>query len=140
MATQKISDIMTRDPISLDENSTALQAAETMRQHGIGDVVVLSAGAMCGLVTDRDLVVRVLAEGRDPAGTPLRQICSAELATVGPQDDVADAVALIRQRAVRRIPVVENGRTVGIVSIGDLALERDGDSALAEVSMAPPNT
>jgi len=92
-----------------------------------------------GLVTDRDLVVRALAEGRDSATTKLGDICSKDLVVLSPGDSVDDAVRVMRERAVRRIPVVEEGRAVGIISIGDLAIERDADSALADISVAPPN-
>jgi CBS domain-containing protein len=83
--------------------------------------------------------VRVLAEDRDPGSTRIGDICSADLVTLGPDDDVAEAVRLVRERAVRRIPVVEASQPVGVVSIGDLALERNEKSALADVSAAPPN-
>jgi len=91
------------------------------------------------LLTDRDITVRVLAESRDPAETQIGEICSTDLVTLAPEDDLAEAVRLVRERAVRRIPVVEAGRPVGVVSIGDLALEQDEGSALADVSAAPPN-
>jgi len=91
-------------------------------------------------VTDRDIVVRGLAEGMDPTNTPVSKVCSAELTVVSPDDTVDDAVNLMRDHAVRRLPVVEDGRAVGIVAIGDLARMRDGDSPLAAISSAPPNT
>jgi CBS domain-containing protein len=83
--------------------------------------------------------VRVLAEGRDPNQTQLGDVCSREVATVSPDDDLTAAGDLMRDRAVRRVPVVENGKPVGIVSIGDLAIERDPDSALSHISAAPPS-
>ena len=94
---------------------------------------------MCGLVTDRDLVVRVLAAGRDPRTTRLGEVCSRQTRTLAPDDEIAEAIGLIRRHAVRRIPIVEQGRAVGIVTIGDLALQRDRNSALAAVSGAPSN-
>jgi CBS domain-containing protein len=84
-------------------------------------------------------VVRILAEGRDPAATTLADISSHDLTTVSPEDSVEQAVQLMREKAIRRLPVVEDGRPVGIVSLGDLAVERDPDSALGEISAAPPN-
>lgn len=136
---QQIRDIMTDSPVTLGSDTTVAQAAEQMRRNGTGDVLVVDGSTLRGIVTDRDIVVRVLAEQRDPARTTLGEICSGELATVRPDDDVARAIEIVRDRAVRRIPVVDNGRPVGIVSIGDLALERDPDSALADVSAAPTN-
>jgi len=79
------------------------------------------------------------AENRDPATTSVGDICSTELAVLGPDDDVAQASRLVRERAVRRIPVVQDGIPVGVVSLGDLALEKDQASALSQVSAAPPN-
>lgn len=110
-----------------------------MRDADIGNVVVLDGQQTCGILTDRDVVVRAIAEGHDPAVTSLRGICSRNLTALSPRDSVADAVRLMRQKAIRRLPVVENHRAVGIVSIGDLALEKDPQSALGDISAAPPN-
>jgi CBS domain-containing protein len=90
-------------------------------------------------VTDRDIVVRALAEGRDPAATPIGEICSSELHAVPPGDSVAAAMRVMRENAVRRLPVVKDGRLVGILSLGDLAKLRDRDSVLADVCAAPAN-
>jgi CBS domain-containing protein len=137
---QYIREIMTASPITLSADRPVSEAAVAMKENGIGDVMVTSDGVLCGLVTDRDLVVRVLAEGRDPNDTLLQEVCSRQLITLGPDDAVKEAVALIRQHAVRRIPVVEGGTPVGVITIGDLALERDEASALADVSAAAANT
>jgi CBS domain-containing protein len=110
-----------------------------MKQHGIGTVLVLTDGRLSGLVTDRHITVRVLAEDRDPRTTRIGDICSTELVVLGPDDDVAVAARLVRERAVRRIPVLQDEIPVGVVSIGDLALEQDATSALSGVSAAPPN-
>jgi CBS domain-containing protein len=136
---RKIRDIMTPAPVCMASAESVSAAARAMKEHGIGMVLVLDDGQLCGLVTDRDITVRVLAEDRDPGSTRIGDICSADLVTLGPDDDVAEAVRLVRERAVRRIPVVEASQPVGVVSIGDLALERNEKSALADVSAAPPN-
>jgi CBS domain-containing protein len=138
--TRKIRDIMTPAPVSMSPAESVSAAARAMKEHGIGTVLVLEDGQLCGLVTDRDITIRVLAENRDPSITSIGEICSTDLVTLGPGDDVPEAVRIVRERAVRRIPVAEGGRPVGVVSIGDLALERDDQSALADVSAAPPNT
>ncbi|HEV3400644.1 MAG TPA: CBS domain-containing protein [Acidimicrobiales bacterium] len=130
---------MTTDPVALDASEPVGEAARRMKAQDIGDVIVLQDGQICGVVTDRDIVVRVLAEGRDPNQTQLGEVCSREVASVSPTDDLTAAGDLMRDRAVRRVPVVENGRPVGIVSIGDLAIERDPDSALSHISAAPPS-
>jgi CBS domain-containing protein len=134
-----VRDVMTANPVTLPAQAPVLEAAKKMRDADIGDVIVLEGESICGVVTDRDIVVRVLAEEREPAGTKLGEICSRELATVSPDDDLTQAGDLMRERTVRRVPVVEDGKPVGIVSMGDLALERDPDSALGEISAAAPN-
>lgn len=137
---QMISDVMTRDPITISADSPVLEAAQAMRGSDIGDVIVLdNAQQVCGIVTDRDITVRLVAEGRDPSTTSLGEICSKDVAALSPSDSVGDAVRLMTDKAIRRAPVIEGGKPVGIVSIGDLAVSTDRDSALADISAAPPN-
>ena len=138
MAT-KMRDIMSPAPVSLAATESVSAAAQAMKEHGVGTVLVLTDGKLSGLVTDRDIAIRILAENRDPLTTQVGDIASTELAVLGPDDDVDRATALIRGRAVRRIPVLQDGTPVGVVSIGDLALEKDQQSALSDVSAAPPN-
>ena len=136
-----IQDLMTPDLKALEATASVRAAAELMRERDIGDVVVLENNRLCGIVTDRDIVVRVLADGSDPGMVTVGEICSRELTTVPPMASVDDAVRLIRQKAIRRLPVVEdNGEVLGIISIGDIAVAKDRESALADVSAAPPNT
>jgi CBS domain-containing protein len=112
-----------------------------MRDNDIGDVLVVRNGKLHGIVTDRDLVVRVVAAGLDPERTNLDDICSAQVVVLAPDDSVNDAIHLMREHALRRLPVVgDDGKPLGIVSMGDLAVLRDPESALADVSAAPPNT
>jgi CBS domain-containing protein len=134
-----VSEVMTQKPVALQAGTTLVEATRAMRDHDVGNVVVLKDDSVCGIVTDRDVAIRAVADGRDPARTVLSEICSQELATVSPQDSIERAVELMRERAVRRLPVVENGRPIGIVSIGDLAVERDPASALGQISAADPN-
>jgi CBS domain-containing protein len=136
---QRIRDVMTTDPTTLPEDATVTDAARSMRDEDIGDVLVVRGGELSAILTDRDIAVRVVAEDRPPADTRLGEISSKEIATLSPDDSIADAVRIMRERALRRIPVVEHGRPVGIVSIGDLAVERDTDSALADISASEPN-
>lgn len=138
--TKFVRDVMTVNPLSLEASATVRDAAVAMRGADIGDVIVLKdEKSICGIVTDRDLVIRALAEDKDPKTTKLAEICSRELTTVSPETPVDTAVDLMRQKAVRRLPVVEDGHAIGIVSIGDLATQRDPKSALADISAAPPN-
>lgn len=137
---ERISDLMTTDPVALTDEATLEDAAVAMRDRDIGDVVVTkSDGTVCGIVTDRDIVVRAIAEGRDPSSTTLDEVCTHRLVSVKPDDPVAVAVQKMEEQAIRRLPVMENGTLVGIVSIGDLAVERDRESALGEISAAAPN-
>jgi CBS domain-containing protein len=81
----------------------------------------------------------VLAAGKDPARTRVSEVCSRELTTVAPEDSVGQAVRLMREKAIRRLPVVERGEIVGVLTIGDIAVARDSRTALADISAAPPN-
>jgi CBS domain-containing protein len=111
-----------------------------MRDANIGAVVITRGDKFLGIVTDRDIVIRCVAEGRSPSDTLLEQICSqSSMQTLRPDDDVGEAVRLVKERAVRRIPVVSDGRPVGMVSLGDLAQLFDSESALGRLSAAPPN-
>lgn len=138
---KKISEVMTPDPVAMIETETIQNAAKAMCEHDIGDVIVLddTSARIKGIVTDRDVVVRALAEGMDPSQTTLASIVSDRLVCVAPNDSVDKALRFMRDRALRRLPVVEGDEPVGFVSIGDLALELDKQSALAEISAAPAN-
>ena len=137
---QKVSELMTSAPVTLRPSQTLVDAAKAMREHGIGDVLVVDDAELKGLVTDRDIVMRAVAEARDPSSTPVGEICSPDLVTVTPDDDADTAVRRMREHAVRRVPVVRDGRPVGVLSIGDMAIERDEQSALADISAERPNT
>jgi CBS domain-containing protein len=136
---QKIREVMTGMPVTVERNQSLVDGARMMRDAAIGDVLVTDNGRLAGVLTDRDIVVRCVAEARDPGDTTVGECCSSDPVTVTPEDDVDKAVQLMRERAVRRIPVVEDRQAVGVVSIGDLALVRDEGSALADISAAPPN-
>ncbi len=135
---RKVRDIMSSAPVCMAPGESVSAAAKAMKRHGIGTVLVLTDGKLSGLVTDRDITVRVLAENRDPQTTRVGDICSGEPAVLGPDDDLEQATQLVRDRAVRRIPVLADGTPVGVLSVGDLALEKDARSARSGVSSAPP--
>ena len=137
--TQSIRDVMSANPITMPVASTVSEAARTMREANIGDIIVLEGDQLYGIVTDRDIVVRTVAEGRDPETATLGDICSREMTTLSPTDIVEDAVRLMRDKAIRRVPVIENGTPIGIVSLGDLAVSQDLHSTLGHISAAPPN-
>lgn len=137
---EKVRDIMTPNPVMLAKTATAAEAAKLMREQDIGDVLVTDDGRIHGIVTDRDIIVRVVAQGREPAAIALDEIASKDdLVVVAPEDDAVAAVKRMRDRAIRRLVVAEGGAPVGVVSIGDLAEARDPESALADISAAKPN-
>jgi CBS domain-containing protein len=135
---QNIREVMTAAPETVGTGASLTEAAKLMRDIDAGAMVVVNEqGNVAGIVTDRDIAVRAVAEGQDPNQTKVGQVLSADLVTLSPTDTVAQAVKLMRDKAVRRLPVVEAGKPIGIVSIGDLAVERDPTSALAHISTAP---
>jgi len=142
LASRQVAEVMSADPLTIVEAEPVLMAARMMRDNDIGDVIVLgdTDGRVRGIVTDRDIVIRAVADERQLDQTTVGAICTAQLVTVAPDDTVDSAVALMRERAVRRIPVLENGKAVGILSIGDLAERFDQRSALADISTAPPSS
>jgi signal-transduction protein with cAMP-binding, CBS, and nucleotidyltransferase domain len=136
---QTVKDVMTSNPQMLDAGSSVQDAARLMNDHDIGDVIVLDGDALCGIVTDRDITVRAVADGKDPKQTKVGEICTKDVTTVAPSDAVDHAIQVMRDHAIRRVPVVEDRKPIGILSLGDIAQERDPSSVLADVSEAPAN-
>ncbi len=136
---QTVEEIMTRDPRTVDGGDTIVDAARVMRDADIGDVVVMEDGQVSGIVTDRDIVVRAIAEGRDADSTSVGDVCTTGVETVDPSASVDDALRIMREHDIRRLPVAKSGRPVGIISRGDLAVEREPDSTLADISAASPD-
>ena len=140
MAMQTVQDVMTTTVVYLPSETTLAEAARTMREQDIGDVVVADGPALTGLVTDRDIVVRAVAERFDPASTTIGEIVTKDLVTVRPDDSIQAAALLMRDHAVRRVLVCDDEKgLVGIVSIGDLAEQIDPESVLGGISKATPN-
>jgi CBS domain-containing protein len=137
---QLIQDIMTRKVHTVRSDATLLDVARVMRDNKIGDVLVTERdGSLRGIVTDRDIVVRADADGKPLDTTQVGEICSDQLVKLAPNSTIDEAVKVMREHAIRRIPVVRDGQPIGIVSIGDLARHQDPRSALAQISSAPPN-
>jgi CBS domain-containing protein len=134
-----VEEIMTTNPRTVNADDTVLQAAQVMRDSDIGDVVVVEDGQVTGIVTDRDIVVRAAAEGRDADSTTVGDIATTGIEAIEPEANVDDALRTMREHDIRRLPVVKNGRPVGIISLGDLAVEREPDSTLADISAAAPD-
>jgi CBS domain-containing protein len=117
-----IRDVMTANPRSLESGSNAVDAARLMRDVDVGIVPVVEGDKLIGTVTDRDIAIRVVAEGKDPAKTTVGEIASRELVTIDPQQDLDEALRLMARHQVRRLPVVEeDGKLVGIVAQKDIA-------------------
>jgi CBS domain-containing protein len=136
---QSIREVMTADPRTVEAGATCVDAAREMREGDVGSVVVVENGAVAGIVTDRDIVVRVVAGGTDPSSAKVRDAATMNAVTLTVDQSVDDAIRVMREQDIRRIPVVQDNRPAGIVSLGDLAIERDTDSALADIASEPPN-
>lgn len=136
---QTVREVMTKDPVTIEAEETVTELARRMREADAGAIVVLENGTVSGIATDRDIVVRVVAEEKAPKDTRVAEFFTRDVTTVGPDTSVDQAIDLMRTQAIRRLPVVEGGRAVGIVSLGDLAIEGEGERALADISAAPSN-
>ena len=136
---QLVQDVMTADPITIDAKAPIAEAAKKMREADVGSLIVMKDDEVGGVVTDRDITIRAVAEGKDPNTFAIGEVASTEVATVSPRDKVAMVIDLMEKIAVRRLPVVDNHKPVGIVSLGDLAVQRDPESTLGQISAAPPN-
>ena len=136
---QSIREVMTADPRTIDAGASGVDAAREMRDGDVGALVVVDGGAVAGIVTDRDIVVRIVADGTDPGSARVRDAATMSPVTLTVDQTVEDAIRVMREQDVRRVPVVQDGRAAGIVSLGDLAIERDTDSALADIASEPPN-
>ncbi|MBK3639177.1 CBS domain-containing protein [Streptomyces sp. MBT33] len=133
-----VREVMTPGVVAVRPGASLVEAAQLMRTQDIGDVLVADGQRIVGVLTDRDITVRAVAEGIDPLTVSARSVCTPDPVVIGPDDPVGTAVALMRTYAVRRLPVVEDGLPVGVVSLADLAVAEDPDSALAEIGRAEP--
>jgi CBS domain-containing protein len=116
-----VKDVMTRDVTACAPSATVKDAAGLMARDDIGPVPVVEDGRLAGIVTDRDIVIRVVAEGRDPNTTTVGEIATKDIVTVSPDDDLEDALRLLAENQVRRLPAVEGDRLVGMVAQADIA-------------------
>lgn len=135
----KLRDIMTNPVIRIHPDESVAVAARTLAHYNIGILPVCGGdGRLCGLVTDRDLVTRCIASGRSPASTPVREVMTANIVSARPDMDSSAAAGLMGREQIRRLPVLENGRLCGMVSLGDLAVKEetvfDATDALADIS------
>ena len=135
----KIRELMSKTVVRIHPEESVAVAARTLAHYNIGILPVCgNDGRVCGLVTDRDIVTRCLASGRSPAVTPVREVMTTQILSAGPDMDASAAAGLMGRAQIRRLPVLENGRLCGMVSLGDLARREetgmDAADALGEIS------
>ncbi len=130
----KVSDVMTREPETLPPTATCGEAATLMKQEDCGSIPIVDDGRLIGIVTDRDIVIRAVAAGKDPKTTPVSAVMSADPITMSPDGETEDASRIMAERQIRRIPVVRDGRLEGIVVIGQLARREDEGALLKQIS------
>lgn len=128
----KIREVMTDSVIHIHPDESVAVAARTLTHYNIGVLPVCSNGHLCGLVTDRDLVTRCLATGRAPENTQVREVMSNSIVCAKPDMDTGAAAHLMGRRQIRRLPVVENGKLCGMVSLGDLANREESNPDAAD--------
>ena|SRR5436190_16982333 len=134
---KKIREVMTPAPETIQADRPATEAAQKMRDADAGMIPVMDNGTLLGTVTDRDITLRVVAEGKDPQSTPVGEIASRELVTVQPEEDLDAALEKMAKHQVRRLPVVEDGRLIGVVAQADVAREgseKDVGHTVEEIS------
>jgi CBS domain-containing protein len=119
---KSVRDAMTEDPRSIGASASVVEAAQLMREEHIGSLPVTDDDQLVGMVTDRDITTRVVAESADPKATSVGDVYSRDLISVEADNDLEEALRLMARHQVRRLPVVENGRLVGIVAQADIAL------------------
>jgi len=137
-----IRDVMTTTLVTVRPDSTAVEAAKAMRDNNIGPVLVVDGDRICGILTDRDITVEAVATGRDPSVTKVIDLCTSNVQTVTSDTSIVDAIQLMKDNSIRRLPVVDGGKPVGIVSLGDLTVEVDPAAAgdlVQDISSDSPN-
>ena len=132
---------MTDRPRCVTAETTVSEAAQLMKSDDVGSLPVLDGEQLAGMITDRDIVIRAIAEGKDPRGMPVREVASRELVRVNADDDLSSALQLMATQQVRRLPVVDDdGRLVGILAQADVAREakdKDSGQMLQDISQTP---
>jgi CBS domain-containing protein len=136
---REVREVMTPAPETVEATAKLSEAARVMREHDIGDVVVTELGRAVDILTDRDIAVRGFTTGTDPSSTSVRELIRGDLITIAPNETVQEAMRRMKDRGIRRLPVVEGDRVIGVVSLGDLSQLPGAGAVLADVSKAPPN-
>lgn len=129
----KVKDIMTKSVAYINPDSSVTEAAQLMQKHNVGSIPVCDKNGVIGMITDRDIVVRNVAHGTDPHSTPVKNVMTSQVTTVTPDMDVGKVSGIMAANQVRRIPVVDNNMLVGIVALGDLAVNNRFDTEASEI-------
>ncbi|MBD0741580.1 CBS domain-containing protein [Streptomyces sp. CBMA152] len=137
---QYVREVMTAGVTAVRPDASLVEAAQLMRAQDIGDVLVAKGDKLIGVLTDRDITLRAVADGVDPLTVNVQSVCTPSPVCVGPDDDLDTAARLMRRHAVRRLPVVRDGCPLGMVSLGDVAEAQSPRSTLAAISRAAPQT
>ena len=134
----EIKDIMTRSVVSIEPGESVEVAARTMTHYNIGALPVCANGKLCGMLTDRDIVTRCLAANRQPSNTQVGQIMTEQVTSVRPDMEIGAAAHLMGRLQIRRLPVAQDGKLCGMVSLGDMAVREettlDAGDVLADIS------
>lgn len=141
MGGPKVREVMTDKPRCVTPDTPVSEAAELMEREDVGSLPILDGETLAGVVTDRDIVVRAVAKGKDPRGMPVREVASRDLVTIRPDEDLSEALKLMASHQVRRLPVVdEDNRLIGVVAQADVAKEakeKDVGHMVEEISQTP---
>lgn len=137
----KVSDVMTARPHAVTPDTPVSQVAELMAAEDVGAMPIVDGDRLLGLITDRDIVVRAIAKGKDPRGMPVSEVATEDVVAVAPNDDLSEALKLMAQYQVRRVPVVDGeSHLVGVISQADVALttkEKTTGEVVESISRAP---
>lgn len=134
----KVQDVMTKCVVSLNAEDNVERAAQLMRKHNIGAIPVCNGDKVIGIVTDRDIAIRSAAEGQNSEKQTVREIMSSNPVVGDPSMDIEDASRIMSERQIRRLPIMESNNLVGVVSLGDIAvqpnLQEEAEEALSNIS------
>ncbi|MGI6085500.1 MAG: CBS domain-containing protein [Acetivibrionales bacterium] len=137
----KVKDMMTKDVVYVNPESNVVEAAQLMQKHNIGSIPVCDQNGVVGIVTDRDIIVRNIAHGKNPGDTPVRDVMTGQVTTASPEMEVDEVTRIMAEKQIRRVPVVDNNMIIGMLALGDVATDNrctmEASEALAEISKQP---
>jgi len=132
MITMKVKDIMTKNVACVNPSTTIVETAQLMQKHNVGSIPVCDNNSVVGIITDRDIVVRNITRGKNSQETSVRDVMTSGVLTVTPEMDVNDVTKMMAHSQIRRVPVVEDNKLVGIVALGDIATEAKYNTEVAD--------